>query len=130
MTATNPDVAQLGTHGKAPGPEKVSTTARKALSSPWASLAAIVIAVVWTIPTLGLFITSFRPESDITSSGWWTFFTNPNVTWANYDEVLNGIRAAAASVPLTTVEIARAHGLKRLARALARYTSVPGDSAQ
>ena len=46
------------------------------------------------------------------------------------DEVLNGIRAAAASVPLTTVEIARAHGLKRLARALARYTSVPGDSAQ
>lgn len=90
MTATNPDVAQLGTQGKAPGPEKVSTTARKALSSPWASLAAIVIAVVWTIPTLGLFITSFRPESDITSSGWWTFFTNPNVTWSNYNEVLNG----------------------------------------
>ena len=70
--------------------EPVAASARKALTSPWASLAAIVIAVLWTIPTLGLFITSFRPESDITSSGWWTFFTDPNVTWANYDEVLHG----------------------------------------
>jgi alpha-glucoside transport system permease protein len=70
--------------------EPVAASARRALSSPWASLAAIVIAVLWTIPTLGLFITSFRPESDITSSGWWTFFTDPNVTLDNYDQVLHG----------------------------------------
>jgi len=87
MTAAIPDTSELGT---APGPEPVATSARKALSSPWASLAAIVIAILWTIPTLGLLITSFRPESDITSSGWWTFFTNPNVTMSNYDEVLHG----------------------------------------
>ena len=90
MTATNPDLAKLGAAGTAPGPEPVSTSARKALSSPWASLAAVVIAILWTIPTLGLLITSFRPESDITTSGWWTFLTNPNVTWENYDTVLHG----------------------------------------
>ena len=31
--------------------EPVTATAKRALSSPWASLAAIIIAVLWTIPT-------------------------------------------------------------------------------
>ncbi|MBA2954361.1 ABC transporter permease subunit [Nocardioides sp. MAH-18] len=70
--------------------EPVASSARRALSSPWASLAAIVIAVLWTIPTIGLFITSFRPAADIADSGWWTVFTNPSFTLDNYDEVLNG----------------------------------------
>lgn len=33
-------------------------------------LTAIVLA--WTIPTLGVFVTSFRESSDIYGSGWWT----------------------------------------------------------
>jgi alpha-glucoside transport system permease protein len=70
--------------------EPVAASARRALSSPWASLAAIVIAVLWTIPTIGLFITSFRPPADISDTGWWTVFTNPSFTLSNYDEVLNG----------------------------------------
>ena len=61
---------------------------RKRLSRPWASVAAIVIAVVWTVPTLGLFISSFRDRDAIDSSGWWTFFTNPQVTLDNYAAVL------------------------------------------
>jgi len=70
--------------------EPVASSAKKALSSPWASLAALIIAVLWTIPSFGLLITSFRPESDITRSGWWHFFTDPSFTLDNYDEVLNG----------------------------------------
>jgi alpha-glucoside transport system permease protein len=89
MTIINPELDELATEG-APGPEPVSTSARKALSSPWASLAAVVIAVVWTIPTLGLLITSFRPEKDIATSGWWTILKNPGFTWSNYDQVLHG----------------------------------------
>jgi alpha-glucoside transport system permease protein len=69
--------------------EPVATTAHKALTSPWASLAAIVIAFLWTIPTIGLFITSFRPEEDVTTSGWWKIFTDPSFTLDNYDYVLN-----------------------------------------
>ncbi|XWX03344.1 carbohydrate ABC transporter permease [Aggregatilineales bacterium SYSU G02658] len=34
----------------------------------------LLIVVVWTIPTLGLFISSFRPREEIRSSGWWTVF--------------------------------------------------------
>jgi len=42
--------------------ETASSSAHKALTSPWASIVAVVIAVLWTVPTAGLLITSFRPE--------------------------------------------------------------------
>jgi alpha-glucoside transport system permease protein len=64
--------------------------ARRRLSSPWASLAAIVIAILWTIPTFGLFLSSFRPEREVQRTGWWTFFANPSITLDNYAEVLFG----------------------------------------
>ncbi len=53
-------------------------------------MAAIVIAVLWTVPTVGLLISSFRPQADVQSSGWWTFFTDPSMTLDNYREVLRG----------------------------------------
>ena len=62
---------------------------KKRLSSPGATIAAIVIAVLWTIPTLGLFITSFRQPADINTSGWWTFFAKPDLTISNYTNTLN-----------------------------------------
>jgi alpha-glucoside transport system permease protein len=61
--------------------------ARKKLSSPWASLAAIVIAVVWTLPTFGLLVSSIRPERQIKTTGWWTFFSDPATTFDNYKAV-------------------------------------------
>ncbi|SDB86846.1 carbohydrate ABC transporter membrane protein 2, CUT1 family [Sanguibacter gelidistatuariae] len=70
--------------------EKRAIAARGKLSSPWASGIAIIIAVLWTIPTLGLLVTSFRPQSQIQSSGWWTLLSNPGLTLDNYDEVLFG----------------------------------------
>ena len=72
------------------GPQSRSAVARKRLTSPWASLAAVVIAVLWTIPTFGLFLSSFRPERDVQRTGWWTFFANPGLTFENYSEVLFG----------------------------------------
>jgi alpha-glucoside transport system permease protein len=61
---------------------------KKGVTSPWASLAAIVIAVLWTIPTLGLLVTSFRPQADINTSGWWTFLAHPGFTLDNYHQTL------------------------------------------
>ena len=36
------------------------------------TIVLIVIVVIWTIPTLGVFVTSFRESRDIYASGWWT----------------------------------------------------------
>lgn len=60
------------------------------LTSKRATTAAIIIAILWTTPTLGLLITSFRPPELINTSGWWTIFANPGFTLSNYDAVLNG----------------------------------------
>jgi len=67
---------------------KAPKKARDVFSSPIASAAAVIIAVVWTIPTFGLLVSSIRPEKDINSNGWWNFFLQPNITLDNYTQVL------------------------------------------
>ncbi|MBW8173493.1 carbohydrate ABC transporter permease [Ornithinimicrobium sp. Arc0846-15] len=70
--------------------EQRSIDAKTRLTSPWASGFALVLAILWSVPTFGLFVTSFRPERAIKTEGWWTFFTAPEVSLENYDAVLNG----------------------------------------
>lgn len=40
-------------------------------------VALVLICVLWSVPTLGLFISSFRTADDISSTGWWTFIQGP-----------------------------------------------------
>ncbi|HWR85006.1 MAG TPA: carbohydrate ABC transporter permease [Rhodoglobus sp.] len=61
---------------------------KKRLTSRGATVAALVIAVLWTIPTFGLLISSFRPREEIIDNGWWTIFQNWGLTLENYQEVL------------------------------------------
>ncbi|WP_088320252.1 carbohydrate ABC transporter permease [Kineosporia sp. R_H_3] len=63
---------------------------KKKSTSPLVSLVVVVIATIWTIPTFGLVLSSFRPENDIKQTGWWTAFSNPSFTLENYKEVLFG----------------------------------------
>ena len=67
---------------------KGSQRMKDTFSSPWASAAAIIIAIFWTIPTFGLLVSSVRPEKDINATGWWTILENPNFTLENYQNVL------------------------------------------
>jgi alpha-glucoside transport system permease protein len=46
-----------------------------------------LIALVWLVPTVGLLVTSFRPRSDIQSTGWWDV-ANLHFTVDNYRQVL------------------------------------------
>jgi len=79
----------------APPVAGAAAKAKTKLTSPWASLVAIVIALLWTIPTFGLAVTSIRPEDDIRTSGWWAFFTDPQISFKNYETVLAAKGASA-----------------------------------
>jgi len=72
------------------GTRGIKEAARRKLSSPWAVIVVVIITVIWTIPTVGLLVTSFRPAADAQNTGWWTFFRNPAVTFSNYAEVITG----------------------------------------
>nr|WP_309708699.1 carbohydrate ABC transporter permease [Pseudolysinimonas sp.] len=82
---------------------------KQRLTSRGATIAALVIAVFWTVPTVGLFITSIRPEVETQRSGWWEIFVNPTVTLENYQAVLFGresllgpfFNSIAISIPAT-----------------------------
>lgn len=49
-----------------------------------------VVAVLWLIPTVGLFVQSLRTGADIGQSGWWTALANPRtLTLNSYLRLLN-----------------------------------------
>ncbi len=56
----------------------------------WIFVGALVI--IWTAPTLGLLVSSFRSEDAILNSGWWTAFAKPFAsgqwTLGNYERVI------------------------------------------
>lgn len=82
---------------------------KQRLTSRGATIASLVIALLWTIPTIGLFVTSIRPEVETQRSGWWEIFVNPTVTLENYQAVLFGsdsllgpfFNSIAISIPAT-----------------------------
>jgi alpha-glucoside transport system permease protein len=50
----------------------------------------IVLMIIWLLPTIGLFVNSFRSASAISSSGWWTaLFPPTGLTLDSYANVLN-----------------------------------------
>ena len=52
--------------------------------------ALAIICLLWTLPTLGLLVSSFRPRSDIATTGWWTVFPHQAYTTAQQIELGRG----------------------------------------
>ena len=96
MTTTTPVLAGEAT--SEPMPRTRAGRVRRRLNSPVATIVSIVIALLWTVPTFGLFLSSFRPEDEIKTTGWWTFFTNPQLTFENYQQVLFGRSASSGQL--------------------------------
>ncbi|HEX6683352.1 MAG TPA: carbohydrate ABC transporter permease [Candidatus Limnocylindrales bacterium] len=71
---------------------------RRKLSTRIATVVSLVIALVWTVPTFGLAISSVRPEDEIKGNGWWNFFADPQFTLENYREVLFGTSATSGQL--------------------------------
>ena len=73
-----------------------------------------LIVVVWTVPTLGLLVNSFRDRDAQRSSGWWKGLNPFEWTWSNYDQIINArqsigkslLNSMAISIPATIIPIA------------------------
>jgi alpha-glucoside transport system permease protein len=82
---------------EAPRPP-LSRRVKQRLTSRGATAAAIIIATLWTVPTFGLLISSFRPEDRIQDSGWWTFLGDFQFTLENYADVLASGRSSSPNL--------------------------------
>jgi alpha-glucoside transport system permease protein len=80
------------------------------------NLTVLFLIVIWTLPTVGLFITSFRSKEAIQTSGWWTVFGqlgSGQFTLDNYDKVLFGgdgmatafLNTLAVTIPAVVIPI-------------------------
>ncbi len=76
----------------------------------WATRAPLqiflgLIAILWLVPTLGLFLTSVMPADLITQEGWWKIFSEPKLaTFDNYRAVFDNEDLTSAL--WTTAQIA------------------------
>ncbi|MFI5825109.1 carbohydrate ABC transporter permease [Streptomyces rishiriensis] len=55
-------------------------------------LSMLLVCALWTVPTLGVVVTSFRSVDDASSSGWWTLLAHPggftHLTTGNYSKAI------------------------------------------
>ena len=76
----------------------------------------LVICALWTIPTLGLLVTSVRNPEQISSTGWWTALLNPLApdqwTLSNYQQVISSggmgsafLNSLIVTIPATVIPI-------------------------
>ena len=57
----------------------MSTRLRNLRGPLFVNLGLALLVIIWMIPTIGLFISSFRNRFDIQTSGWWSIF--PHREW-------------------------------------------------
>ncbi|WP_104180508.1 carbohydrate ABC transporter permease [Arthrobacter sp. B0490] len=85
---TKPLLTDAGEDGPPERPA-LQKRVKQRLTSRTATAAAVIIAVIWTIPTFGLLVSSFRPEDNIKGNGWWNVITDRQFTLENYADVLS-----------------------------------------
>ena len=79
-------------------------------------IAVVAICALWSIPTIGLLVTSVRDPADITTTGWWEALLNPfeegQWTLGNYQAVIASegfisafINSLVVTIPSTVIPI-------------------------
>jgi alpha-glucoside transport system permease protein len=66
------------------------SSGRKLFSGKIAAVVVWAITIIWTIPTIGLFVTSFKTDKNILEQAWWTSLLHPSFTLENYKGVFLG----------------------------------------
>jgi len=77
-----------------------------------ATITMPLLALLWTIPTIGLLVTSFRSREAAASTGWWSSLWEGGWTFHNYATVLGDpsisgslINSVVVAVPATVLPI-------------------------
>ncbi|ATG51060.1 sugar ABC transporter permease [Brachybacterium vulturis] len=80
--------------------------------SPLAMITMPLLVILWTIPTIGLLVTSLRTREAAATTGWWTALWEGGWTWDNYVSVLTDpsvtsslINSVVVAVPATVLPI-------------------------
>jgi alpha-glucoside transport system permease protein len=74
----------------------------------------VLIIFIWLLPTLGMFVNSFRPASDVAATGWWTALSPAGrFTTENYAHVFSQnnlgtafINSLLITIPSTIIPVA------------------------
>jgi alpha-glucoside transport system permease protein len=102
-----------------PGARRLGSRIHALLASIPTGVLWLVVGL-WTLPTLGMLVSSFRPEQAVKTTGWWTAFTDPSFTLDNYRAVFSSagtdapnmwqhfLNSLAITVPATLIPIALA----------------------
>jgi alpha-glucoside transport system permease protein len=112
MTLTAPLPSDVET--EAPPAPDASADVRKGGWFPPVIIALVV--ALWLVPTVGVLVTSFRPEQQVETTGWWTVFAHVfdsgQWTLQNYRDALDAggfenafLNSLAVTIPSTVMPI-------------------------
>ena len=103
-----------------------SATRAESTAAPWSGawiaaqiqrfalhIVIILLTLAWLVPTLGLFVSSFRAGPDIINTGWWRGLLPPyDFTFQNYSDMFGASNMGAAifnsfmiSIPSTVIPV-------------------------
>jgi alpha-glucoside transport system permease protein len=68
----------------------MAATEEKENKSVLVTVILLLLCLMWSVPTIGLLVTSFRDRDVVNRSGWWTVVKDPEFTTDNYKQVLAG----------------------------------------
>jgi alpha-glucoside transport system permease protein len=85
--------------------DRISARVLRFLGRTPVTIVLVVVALLWLVPTFGLFMTSLLSPADIGAGGWWRIFSEPSIaTLENYRRIFDN--EAITTALLTTFWIA------------------------
>jgi alpha-glucoside transport system permease protein len=112
MTLTAPLPSDV--EAEAPPPPDAAGDVRR--GGWFVRIVILVVVLLWLVPTVGVLITSFRPEQQVETTGWWTVFAHlfdsGQWTFQNYRDALDAggfenafLNSLAVTIPSTVMPI-------------------------
>jgi len=73
-------------------------THKGTVSTVFVNSLLLLLVIIWTIPTFGIFVTSFRYKDNVFNNGWWHSLSDKTgYTLENYEQVLAGRKYTVTS---------------------------------